>query len=100
MITRTGDYADLLATMLAAEWLYETWCEQTRASPSKRHAIRAWTELHTDPAFTEHAAWLRSSIDALEPAATSSPAQRARLGATFRLALEAEIHFHDAAYDD
>lgn len=99
-ITRTGDYADLLATMLAAEWLYETWCEPTRASPSERQAIRAWTELHTEPAFTKHAAWLRNSIEALEPVATSAPARRARLGVTFRRALEAEIRFHDAAYDD
>ena len=43
---------------------------------------------------------LQSRIDALEPAAMSAPSRRARLAATFRRALEAEIRFHDAAYED
>ncbi|MFV2065077.1 MAG: TenA family protein [Chloroflexota bacterium] len=97
---RSGDYAELLATMLAAEWLYQTWCSETLAEPSRRDIIRAWTELHTSPAFIGHVAWLRERIDTLSATTMSAPAAQARLGHAFRRALAAEIRFHDAAYDD
>lgn len=99
-MTRSGGYVDLLATMLAAEWLYETWCAETRAVSSRLDIVRSWTKLHTDPAFTGHVAWLRERIDVLAPATTTAPAARARFSDTFRRALAAEVRFHDAAYDD
>jgi thiaminase/transcriptional activator TenA len=91
-----GSYASLLAAMLAAEWLYETWCAETIGRPSTRPTIRAWTELHTDPAFTGHAAWLRSRLDALIPAL--DPGTSARVAGVYRATLAAEISFHDAVY--
>jgi len=99
-MTRSGDYAELLATMLAAEWLYQTWCSETLAEPSRRDIIRAWTELHTSQAFTGHVAWLRQRVDTLSITPTSAPVARARLGRAFQRALAAEVRFHDAAYDD
>ena len=99
-MTRSGDYLELLATMLAAEWLYQTWCSETTSRPSGRGVIRRWTELHTNEPFSGHVAWLRERIDAMAPAASTAPAARARLGDVFRRALAAEIRFHDAAYQD
>jgi thiaminase/transcriptional activator TenA len=102
-MTRSGDYTELLATMLGAEWLYQTWCAETVVEPSRRDTIRAWTELHTSQAFTGHVAWLRDRIDALMvPSGTAPkpPAARARLGHAFQRSLAAEVRFHDAAYDD
>ena len=93
-----GDsYASLLAAMLAAEWLYETWCAATIERPSSRDHIRAWTGLHTDPSFKAHAAWLRSRLDALGPRLDGEEGER--VAAVFRDTLAAEIRFHDAVYE-
>ena len=92
-----SSYASLLAAMLAAEWLYATWCAQTTDRPSARANVRAWTELHTDPAFTGHAAWLGSRLDALAPALDDPEANR--VAGVFRDTLAAEIRFHDAVYE-
>lgn len=92
-----SSYATLLAAMLAAEWLYETWCAETIVRPSSRVRIRAWTELHTDRSFTGHAAWLRSRLDALAPALSEDETQR--VSSVFRDTLTAESRFHDAVYE-
>ncbi len=90
-------FADMLAAMLGAEWLYKTWCASTAAQPSSRATIRAWTELHTSPAFTSHAAWLVDRLDAVSAGLT--PSERERVADVFRRALAAEIRFHDAVYE-
>jgi thiaminase/transcriptional activator TenA len=91
-------FADMLAAMLGAEWLYMTWCAPTAERPSSRATIRAWTELHTSPAFTSHAAWLRSRLDAVSAGLTAT--ERERAADVFRRALAAEISFHDAVYEE
>jgi len=91
-------FADMLAAMLAAEWLYMTWCASTVERPSTRATIKAWTELHTSPEFTSHAAWLRSRLDAVSVDLT--PAERNRVADIFRRALAAEVSFHDAVYEE
>jgi thiaminase/transcriptional activator TenA len=91
-------FADMLAAMLGAEWLYKTWCASTTERPSTRATIRAWTELHTSPAFTSHAAWLRSRLDAVS--AGLSSVKRERVADVFRRALAAEVSFHDAVYEE
>lgn len=92
-----SSYASLLSLMLAAEWLYKTWCAETTLRPSRRAHIRAWTELHTDPAFTDHAAWLRSRLDAVTPGLGADESKR--VASVFRATLTAEIHFHDAVFE-
>jgi thiaminase/transcriptional activator TenA len=92
-----SSYAALLAAMLAAEWLYQTWCSETIGRPSARARVRAWTEIHTGPAFTGHAAWLRSRLDTL--AGELGEDEATRVSDVFRETLIAEIHFHDAVYE-
>ena len=91
-------YAQLLSAMLAAEWLYSTWCASTIEHPSSRPTIRAWTELHTSRAFTQHASWLRYRLDALSADLTLT--ERDHVAEVFRRALAAEISFHDAVYQE
>ena len=91
-------YAQLLAAMLAAEWLYLTWCALTIGHASSRATIRAWTELHTSQAFTQHASWLRHRLDALS--SSLPPTEGERVAEVFRRALAAEIRFHDAVYEE
>ena len=84
--------------MLAAEWLYRTWCDRTVEQPSSRPLVRAWTDLHVGPAFAEHAAWLQARLDAV--AADLDEPERRAIARVFRDVLEAEISFHDAVYDE
>jgi thiaminase (transcriptional activator TenA) len=96
-VAETEGYEEILACTLAAEWMYLTWCSAANRTPSARGYIRDWIALHAGGAFAEHVAWVRSEIDARGPGL--SGARRMRMEAVFEEALEAEIAFHDAAYD-
>ena len=91
-----GDYADVLSIMLAAEWMYATWCARAKArgTPIASPELRHWVALHTEPGFLGQVAWIRAEIDAC------AGSDVARLSARFGRALELEIAFHEAAYDD
>ena len=95
-VAKTEGYEEILACVLAAEWMYLTWCSTANQSPSSRHYIRDWVALHAGGAFADHVAWVRAEIDDRGPALADS--RQARLSALFEKALSAEIAFHDAAY--
>ena len=95
-VAETEGYEEILACILAAEWMYLTWCSTANQSPSSRGYIRDWIGLHAGGPFAEHVAWVRSEIDSRGPALTE--ARQKRLSALFEEPLEAEIAFHDAAY--
>ena len=95
-VAETEGYEEILACVLAAEWMYLTWCSTANQSPSLRDSIRGWVALHAGGAFADHVAWVRSEIDDRGPALVSS--RQARVSALFEQALGAEIPFHDAAY--
>jgi thiaminase (transcriptional activator TenA) len=89
-------YEEILACVLAAEWMYLTWCSMAHRTPSSRAYVRDWVALHAGSAFTDHVAWVRSEIDTRAP--RLAPRKQARLHILFEEALAAEIIFHDAAY--
>jgi thiaminase/transcriptional activator TenA len=83
--------------MLGAEWLYHTWCSAAVRTPSRRAFVADWVALHAGGGFADHVAWLRGWLDAYGE--TVDAAAAARLAGLFKRVLEAEIVFHDAAYD-
>jgi thiaminase/transcriptional activator TenA len=89
-------YEEILACVLAAEWMYLTWCLKADQTPSSRTYIRDWVALHAGGAFAKHVAWVRSEIDLRGP--QLGDARQARLLAIFEQTLLAEAAFHDAAY--
>ena len=95
-VAATEGYEEILTCVLAAEWMYLTWCSRANQSPSSRGYIEDWVALHADSAFADHVAWVRSEIDNRGPALADS--RQARVSGLFEKALEAEIAFHDAAY--
>ena len=95
-VAEAESYEEILVCILAAEWLYLTWCSKAGRSPSTRAYIRDWVSLHAGGAFAEHVAWVRSEIDARGP--DLSDARQARLMEVFEQALAAEVTFHDAVY--
>ena len=95
-IAEREGYEEILACVLAAEWMYLTWCLRADQTPSSRAYIRDWVALHAGGAFAEHVAWVRFEVDARGP--ELSEARQARLLAVFEETLWAEVAFHNAAY--
>jgi thiaminase/transcriptional activator TenA len=91
-IARDGSYLDGVAVMLAAEWMYATWCGRAAGARVSDPILRRWVELHAEPEFLAQADWLRRQID------TAPPESEERLSRAFRRALELEIVFHEAPY--
>lgn len=96
-VARTRPYMEIVACMLAAEWLYQTWCRAAQNTPSSRPHISAWVDLHVAPPFVAQVGWLRQQLDAYGTAA--APHDTDRLVEVFDNALAQEILFHDAAYE-
>jgi thiaminase (transcriptional activator TenA) len=94
-IARDGGYFEGVAIMLAAEWMYATWCARAAQTPISDREIKRWVDLHADPAFLAQAEWLRRQID---EAPGLSEAGGNRLSALFGRALALEIAFHDAPF--
>jgi thiaminase (transcriptional activator TenA) len=92
-----GGYEEAMTAMLAAEWMYATWCAVAAATPSRVPQIRDWVDLHTAEDFTAQARWLRAEIDRLGP--YLPPHRRAGCRRIFRRALELEMEFHAVPYE-
>jgi thiaminase (transcriptional activator TenA) len=95
-IAAEGSFAEILAAMLAAEWMYLTWCEQAHACDPTREAPADWIRLHVEPAFRAQVDWLRRRLDELGP--TLATGVQARCAGLFGRVLVLEIAFHDAPY--
>jgi thiaminase/transcriptional activator TenA len=94
-IARDGDYLDGVVVMLAAEWMYATWCARAAHMPIANPEIKRWVDLHAEPGFLAQADWLRRQIDDA-PGLAETDANR--LSALFGQALALEIAFHDAPF--
>jgi thiaminase/transcriptional activator TenA len=92
-IARDGGYLDGVAIMLAAEWMYATWCARAAKRVISNPVLKRWVDLHAEPEFLAQAYWLRRQIDAVDPS------EEAALGQRFRRALELEIAFHSAPFE-
>ena len=93
---RDGGYAEGIAAMLAAEWMYATWCSRAAKRAIGDPELRRWVDLHAAPEFAAQAAWLRGEIDDFGESASQQ--DMASISAIFRRALELEIDFHSAPY--
>jgi len=95
-IAAHGTFAEIVASMFAAEWMYWTWCTRAAAGTITDPHLREWVELHTREDFTSQAQWLRRQLD--EAGDHMNEPARERVARLFRRVLELEISFHDAAY--
>lgn len=92
-----GSYAEILAVLVPAEWVYLTWATACpRPWPARFH-LHEWIALHALPAFADIVDWLRSELDAFER--TLSAAERIRIEENFAATLGLERAFFDAAYE-
>ncbi|PWR02430.1 TenA family transcriptional regulator [Meridianimarinicoccus roseus] len=89
-----GDFAEIVTAMFAAEWMYWTWCSRAACAYISDPDLKAWVELHVDPAFEAQARWLKAAIDRY-----GAPQDRPALSRIFHDVTAWEIAFHDAPYD-
>jgi thiaminase/transcriptional activator TenA len=96
-VAETGSYLDILTIMLAAEWMYATWCGRAHQTPISDPEIADWVRLHVTPKFLAQADWLKTQLDTAAPHVDE--ARFKRLSGLFGHALRLEIDFHTAPYE-
>lgn len=97
-IAETGGYLDILVAMLAAEWMYATWCSRANERPISDPELKRWVALHAEPDFRAQADWLAAQVDDAGTALDATA--RTRLCGLFGHVLQLEVDFHEAAYDE
>jgi thiaminase/transcriptional activator TenA len=107
---REGGYAETLAVLVPAEWIYETWA----STATERHGdpdadlpsagmdlpfyYGEWVDLHAVDDFVAFVEWLREQLDAVGPALSSR--RQARIERLFRRTVDLEVAFFDAVYEE
>lgn len=94
----TGGYAETLAVLVPAEWVYLTWASAAADTDDRPEAFYfdEWIELHANPGFVSFVNWLRDQLDAVGP--TLSARQQARVARLFERTVELEVAFFESAY--
>ena len=97
---RKGGYAETLAALVPAEWIYAEWA--TREATAQEAAtglpcyFSDWVVLHANPSFNKFVTWLRGQLDAHGP--TVSPAREREIEQIFCRTVDLEVAFFDDAY--
>lgn len=91
-----GGYAETLAVLVPAEWIYLEWASGVEAPPEAFY-LAEWIDLHAIPSFQSFVGWLRSELDRVGP--TLSPRREQRVAALFERTAQLEAAFFDAAYE-
>lgn len=92
-----GGYAETLAVIVPAEWIYLTWAERAEQLPEQFY-LAEWIDLHTGDGFESTVAFLRQELDST--AQTLSPRRRQRVSRLFEQVVALEIDFFEMAYED
>jgi thiaminase/transcriptional activator TenA len=96
-IAASSGFEEILSAMLAAEWMYLTWCEKAHSQQLRQRAPADWIRLHVEPGFRAQVTWLKTRLNVLGP--KLDPSRQGRCRTHFGRVLECEIAFHDAPYE-
>ncbi|MFC6756954.1 MULTISPECIES: TenA family protein [Haloarcula] len=96
---REGGYAETLAVLVPAEWVYLSWAtdDDLAADGPDRFYLQEWIDLHAVPEFESFVGWLRTELD--REGAAASERRQARLAELFCRTVDLEVAFFDAAYE-
>lgn len=95
--TRQGGYAETLAVLVPAEWIYNEWAINIQDPPDTPFYYREWIDLHNNENFNQFVTWLRSELDSA--GYTLHPRRKQLVSELFTRTVELEAAFFDAAYD-
>ncbi|MFQ3284629.1 MAG: thiaminase/transcriptional activator TenA [Natronomonas sp.] len=105
---REGGYAETLAVLVPAEWIYESWAlaaVEAHADPGTDPPsdgaglpfyYAEWIDLHATDSFRSFVGWLRGQLDSVGP--ELSPPRRRRVERLFSRTVELEVEFFDTHY--
>ena len=91
-----GGYAETLAVLVPAEWVYLTWAKREADDRPEACYFDEWIELHVNPSFVSFVGWLRGQLDSVGPEC-SDRCQR-RVARLFERTVELEAAFFESAY--
>lgn len=106
---REGGYAETLAVLVPAEWIYREWAtavaeeyadpaeEPPSAGADLPFYYAEWIDLHAVPSFVAFVDELRNQLDAVGP--DCSLRRQERVERLFRRTVDLEVAFFDEAYD-
>ena len=92
----SGEYANCLAVLTVAEWLYLDWAQRAPRPLPEDFVCREWIVLHDNPEFRQWVDWLRGELDAVGP--TLDEPTRSHCRELFVTATQLELDFFEAAY--
>ncbi len=92
-----GGYAETLAVLVPAEWIYLAWARREADDPPGEFYLSEWIDLHANEGFVDFVGWLRGQLDTVGP--TLSARRQQRVARLFERTVDHEVAFFDAAYD-
>lgn len=91
-----GGYAETLAVLVPAEWIYLSWATREAADLPESFYLSEWIDLHANEGFVDFVGWLREQLDAVGP--TLSARRQRQVARLFERTVAHEVAFFDAAY--
>ncbi len=91
-------YAEILAVLLPAEWIYLSWAMAHEDAAPRRFYLAEWIALHRLPEFQAFVSCILQEID--RHCTKLAPERQARLASLFTEIAELEVAFFDGAYSE
>jgi thiaminase/transcriptional activator TenA len=95
-VANTGTYEEILAVILAAEWVYYTWASNAKKPYPKRFYLSEWITLHNNSSFKDTVAWIKKELDITSQKLTIS--EQNKVANLFIKIVRLEVSFFDACY--
>jgi thiaminase (transcriptional activator TenA) len=93
---KSGSYANCIAVLTVAEWLYLDWADRPDAVLPEDFIHAEWITLHNNAGFRSFVDWLRGELDRV--GASAEPATREAAASFFHRAVALERAFFDHLY--
>jgi len=95
-VANTGTYEEILAVILAAEWVYYTWASNAKKPYPKRFYLSEWITLHNNSSFKDTVAWIKKELDITSQKLTIS--KQHKVANLFIKIVRLEVIFFDTCY--
>ena len=99
--SRMGGYAETLAVLVPAEWIYAEWATRVQSYETTDELpfyYREWVDLHATADFRSFVSWMRGQLDDIGP--THSIRRQQQIQRLFTRTVHLEVAFFDMAYAD
>ena len=95
-VANTGTYEEILAVILAAEWVYYTWASNAKKPYPKRFYLSEWITLHNNSSFKDTLGWIKKELDITSQKLTIS--EQRKVANLFIKIVRLEVSFFDDCY--